>query len=404
MNTVNTPDAGTATTAGTHAPKLLRGPLGKMLALNDFERVAKRHLPKSIFAYVSGVAEEGQAADAINRSFHETRLIPRVLRDVSGRVQATTLFGKTYNHPFGIAPMGSSVLAAFDGDVVLARSAAKRGIPSIVSGASLTRLERVEDEAPGRWFQAYLGADEARVEALVDRVANAGFETLVFTADVAVLGNREHYARAGFETPLRPSWNLAWQGVTHPRWLLGTAAKTLMKHGIPHFENMEAYRGAPILSRNVMRDFGKRDHFSWKHLEIIRRRWKGNLVVKGILAAADARIAADCGVDGIIVSSHGGRQLDGAVAPLHALPGIIDQAGSTTVMLDGGIRRGTDVIKAIALGAQFVFVGRPFLYAAAVFGERGVIHAIDLLSQEVDRNLGMLGLKNIGDVDRSVIA
>lgn len=404
MNIIDRTAVSTATKTVMLTPRSERGRLGKMLALNDFEKAAKRLLPRSVFAYVSGVAEEGQASDAMYRSFQETRLLPRVLRDVSGRVQRTVLFGETYDHPFGIAPMGSSALAAFDADVVLARSAAKSGIPSIVSGASLTRLERIEEEAPGRWFQAYLGADRSRMEALIDRVADAGYGTLVFTADVAVLGNREHYARAGFETPLRPSLDLAWQGITHPRWLFGTAVKTLLKQGIPHFENMEAYRGAPILARNVMRDFGTRDHFSWQHLEIIRKRWKGNLIVKGILAAEDARIAAQSGVDGIIVSSHGGRQLDGAIAPLHALPGIVEQAGSATVMLDGGIRRGTDVIKAIALGAKFVFVGRPFLYAAAAFGERGVLRAVDLLSLEIDRNLGMLGLRDINDLDGSVIA
>jgi L-lactate dehydrogenase (cytochrome) len=369
-----------------------------MLALEDFERAAKRHLPKSIFGYVAGAAEKRAAFFDASDAFDELALVPRVLRDMSARSQQATLFGKTYAHPFGIAPMGSSALAAYDGDVVLARAAQAAGIPSIVSAASLTKLERVVEQAPGRWFQAYLPGEADRIEPLVDRVARAGFEVLVLTVDVAAPGNREHYIRVGFDVPLRPSLDLAWQGLTHPSWLLGTALRTIVKRGMPHFENMDAVQGPPVLSRNLIRAMGKRDQFTWEHVALIRQRWKGKLVIKGLLAADDARIAREHGVDGLIVSNHGGRQLDGALAPLRALEPVLAQSGAMTVMLDGGIRRGTDVLKALALGAHFVFIGRPFLFAAAAFGAAGVNHGIRLLSDEIDRDMVMLGARQLGDL------
>jgi L-lactate dehydrogenase (cytochrome) len=374
-----------------------------MLALEDFERAARRHLPRSIFGYVAGASEKRAAFFDARDSFDELALVPRVLRDASSRSQQATLFGKTYAHPFGIAPMGSSALAAYDGDVVLAQAAQRAGIPSIISASSLTKLERVAQEAPGRWFQAYLPGEAGRIEPLVERVARAGFEVLVLTVDVAVPGNREHYIRVGFDVPLRPSLDLAWQGLTHPSWLLGTALRTIVKRGMPHFENMDAVQGPPVLSRNLIRAMGKRDQLTWEHVALIRRRWKGKLVIKGLLAADDARIAREHGVDGLIVSNHGGRQLDGALAPLWALEPVLAQSGAMTVMLDGGIRRGTDVLKALALGAHFVFVGRPFLFAAAAFGAAGVGHAIRLLADEIDRDMVMLGARRLGEVGSDMV-
>jgi len=180
-----------------------------------------------------------------------------------------------------------------------------------------------------------------------------------------------------------------------PRWLLGTWFRTLLNHGMPHFENSFAERGVPILARNVERDFSKRDHLNWSHLEQIRRQWKGTLVVKGIMSAPDARIARETGADGIIVSNHGGRQLEGTAPALRVLPEIAVEAGTMVVMMDGGVRRGTHVLKALALGAKFVFIGRPFNYAAAVGGEAGVAHAIRLLKVEIDRDLALLGVGSL---------
>jgi L-lactate dehydrogenase (cytochrome) len=379
-------------------PARLARRLRRILSLEDLEPAARAFLPRPVFEFVSG-GVESNASRADNRAaFAELGFVPRVLTDVSRRSQATSLFGRTYAAPFGLAPMGMSALAAYRGDLVLARAAAAANLPMIMSGSSLIPLEDVAREGRTAWFQAYLPGEPERILALVDRVERAGFDTLLLTVDVAVSANRENNVRAGFSTPLRPNLRLAFDGLIRPRWLLGTAARTLLRHGMPHFENSYATRGVPILARNVLRDFGARDHLDWSHLELIRRRWKGRLVVKGIMHKDDARRARESGADGIIVSNHGGRQLDGTVSPLRVLPEIAAVGGDMPVMFDSGVRRGTDVLKALALGACFVFVGRPFLYAAAIGGEPGVRRGIDLLSQEIDRDMALLGINTLAEM------
>ena len=375
------------------------GKLRHLLSLDDFEKQARQFLPKPIFEYVSGGAEDCASLNDNRAVFNEIGFVTRVLRNVSGRTQATRLFGHTYASPFGIAPMGISALSAYRGDLVLAQAAAAAQIPMIMSGSSLIRLEDVITAAPSTWFQAYLPGEVHKIEPLIDRVIRANAQTLVLTVDTAVLANRENNIRAGFSTPLRPSLGLAWQGVTHPRWLFGTLLRTLATHGMPHFENSSATRGAPILSARAVRDFGAKDHLSWEHVALIRQQWTRTLVIKGLMHADDARTARDMGVDGVILSNHGGRQLDGTVSPLRVLPEVVKAVGPDyPVMMDSGIRRGTDVLKAIALGAHFVFVGRPFGYAAAVAGEAGVSHAIQLLQAEIQRDLGLLGLERLSEL------
>jgi L-lactate dehydrogenase (cytochrome) len=369
--------------------------LRDVLSLDDFETAARKHLPRPIFGYVAGAVETDWSLHDNRAAFAEFGFLPRMLVDVSKLTQQTTLFGKTYASPFGISPMGISALYAYRGDIVLATAAAAANIPMIMSSSSLIRLEDVVKESKSAWFQAYLPGDVPDITALIDRVARAGFETLVITVDSQVAGNRENNIRTGFSTPLRPSLRLAWDGLTHPRWLFGTMLRTLLRHGMPHFENNYARRGAPIISPNVLRDYSDRGHLTWEHFRLIRRLWKGPLVIKGILDKADAVASRDAGADGIIVSNHGGRQLDGAVAALRVLPGIAAACPEIPVMIDGGVRRGTDVLKALALGAKCVFVGRPFGYAAAVAGAAGVSHAIGLLSAEVDRDMAMLGIPDL---------
>jgi len=372
--------------------------LSRILSLADFEAAARRHLPGPVFAYVSGGVEENISRDDNRRAFDEIGFVPRVLVGTSDRTTATELFGHRYSAPFGIAPMGLSALSAYRGDIVQARGAQAANIPMIMSGTSLIRLEDVCAACPGAWFQAYLPGESDRIGKLVDRIEAAGFATLVVTVDVSVLSNRENNIRAGFSTPLRPSLRLAWDGITHPRWSIGTFLRTLVNHGVPHFENSYAERGVPIIARNVERDFSKRDHLDWKHIEAIRARWKGRLVLKGVMAAQDARIARESGIDGVIVSNHGGRQLDGTVSPLRVLPEVAAIAGPMTVMMDSGVRRGTDVLKALALGARFVFVGRPFNYAASVAGEAGVAHVFNILQGEVYRNMALVGIRSTGEM------
>jgi L-lactate dehydrogenase (cytochrome) len=373
--------------------------LRNVLSLDDFETVARRHLPRPIFGYVAGAVETNWSLDDNRAAFAEYGLLPRMLVDVSRRSQQITLFGRTYASPFGIAPIGISALYAYRGDLVLASAANKANVPMIMSSSSLIRLETVAEQCKGTWFQAYLPGDVPDITALIDRVAQAGFEILVITVDSQVAGNRENNVRTGFSTPLRPSVRLAWDGITHPRWLFGTFMQTLLRHGMPHFENNYARRGPPIVSPNVLRDYSDRGHLSWEHFRLIRRLWKGKLVIKGILDESDAVTARDAGADGIIVSNHGGRQLDGAVSALRVLPGIVAACPDVPIMMDGGARRGTDVLKALALGARCVFIGRPFGYAASVAGAAGVDHAIRLLSAEIDRDMAMIGINDLRELD-----
>jgi L-lactate dehydrogenase (cytochrome) len=377
------------------------GALRRMLALDDFIEAARWYMPRPIYGYVTGGAETNAALRGNRAQWDEVAFIVKTLVDTSARVQKTTLFGRTYDAPFGIAPMGGTAMAAYEGDLVLARAAAAANIPMILSGAALTKLEDVRKEGPTAWFQAYLPGETAPITELVERCTRAGYDTFVLTVDVQVAANRENNVRSGFDTPLRPTLRLAWDGIVRPRWLFGMFLRTLLTQGMPHFENMGPR--VPLLSRTASRQRGHRDKLSWKHVEMIRRMWKGRFVLKGILDAEDARIARESGVDGVIVSNHGGRQLDGAAAPLRVLPAIAAQAGNMTVMMDSGVRRGTDVLKALALGAQFVFLGRPFLCAAAIAGVPGVAHAIRLLREEIDRDMALLGIPSLKEMRRELL-
>ena len=366
--------------------------LRHMLSLHDFEAAARKRLPRPIFGYIAGAAEDNSSLRDNREVFGEYGFVTRVLRDVSQRSQSVELFGRRYSSPFGIAPMGINALSTYRGDLVLARAAQQAGIVSVMSGTSLIPMEEVARESPDTWFQAYIPGDQVRIDALIDRVERAGFGTLVVTVDIPISANRENNIRTGFSTPLRPSLRLAWDGLVRPGWVAGTFVRTLLRHGMPHFENSFATRGAPIMSSSVLRDFSARDHLSWGHIEAIRRRWKGPLVVKGLLSVDDALQARRVGADGIVLSNHGGRQLDGAASPMRVLEAVVAAVGpGYPVLIDSGFRRGSDVLKALALGARMVLVGRPFNYAAAVAGEAGVAHAIGLLRDEVDRNLAMLG-------------
>lgn len=380
-------------------PRALR----RIHSLDDFEPLARERLPRPLFSYISNGADNEVSLRGNRAAFDQYVLMPRMLVDVSRRSQQIELFGQRYDSPFGISPVGLGAMYAYRGDLLLTGAAARANIPAVLSGASLTRMEDVAKAAPGTWFQAYMPGDTARVEALLARIEAAGFRVLVLTVDLPVSVNPENYARNGFSSPLRPSLSLAWQGISHPRWLLGTFGRTLLRHGMPHFENWRAERGAPILSSTLEKDLQARDHFNWTHVRQIRELWKGKLVVKGLVRWQDAVLARDAGVDGIIVSNHGGRQVDGSVSPLHVLPGIVKAVPDVAVMMDSGVRRGSDVLKALSLGARCVFAGRPFNYAAAVGGARGVDHAIAILRSEIHRNMALLGINRLGELDDTLV-
>jgi len=372
-----------------------------LLCLDDFEAPARRYLPRPIFGYISGGVETNASLDGNRAAFNAWEFLPRVLVNTRARHQKTTLLGRSYDLPFGFPPMGSTALAAYRGDDVLAKVAGELNTVMIQSGASLTPMEHVRKVGPTAWFQAYLPGEPDIIVPLVERAQAAGFDTLVLTVDVQVSANRENNVRTGYSSPLKITPRLAWDCMVRPRWLAGNFLRTVMQHGMPHLENM-GFPRIPVLG-NMERPRMARDGLNWEHVELMRKIWKGKLVLKGVLSPHDVRIARESGVDGIMVSNHGGRQLDGTLSPFRALPGAVAEAGNMAIMMDSGIRRGTDVLKALAMGAHFVFVGRPFLYAAAIGGEAGVHHAAQLLREEISRNMAMLGISTVAEMKRELL-
>lgn len=379
-----------------------RRALSSALDLHDFERLARPKLPRAVFGYVANGAEAMAARDNNRAAFDRWRMVTRVLRDVSRRSQATTLFGRRYAAPFGIAPMGASAVVAYDADNRMARAARDAGIPFALSANSITPLEELAQTNPDAWFAAYQAPDHGEIERMLGRVAQAGIDVYMLTVDVPVGSNRVRDRRAGYSMPLRPTPRLVWDGLTHPGWLAGTFARTFARRGSPEISNLDVHRRIRLFDRGVPVIAGH-DDFAWREAELIRRLWKGKFVIKGLLSPADARLAREMGADGIVVSNHGGRQLDAAVSPLEVLPEIRRESGDMAVLIDGGFRRGTDVLKALALGADFVLVGRPFLFAAAVAGEAGVQRAIGILSNEIDIDLALLGLDGVDALGPEVL-
>ena len=327
--------------------------LKTILSLDDFETAAERHLPGPVYAYVNGGVEDNVSRAANRAQFNDYDFLPRMLIRVANRTLETQLFDKTYAYPFGVAPIGMSALYAYRGDLAMARAARDLNAAMCMSGSSLIRLEDVAAEAPDSWFQVYLPGNREQIRALVERVAKAGYKTLVFTVDCPVPANRENNVRAGFSAPLRPSLRLAWSGITHPAWTVGTFMRTIVKHGMPHFENNFATRGAPILSKDVLRDFSDRGNLDWEDWDFVRAMWKGRLVIKGLLHPEDARMARE---------------------------------------------RGADVVKALALGAKACLVARPQLWGLAVAGEAGVAHVLDIYRREIDRVMGLMGISRLAEI------
>jgi L-lactate dehydrogenase (cytochrome) len=376
--------------------------LQQYLALQDFIDKARKVLPRPIYGYVTGGVEDNASLRGNRNVFDEVGFVPKPLIDTTGRSMKTTLFGKTYNAPFGFAPMGGTSTACYRGDTVLAGVAADANIPMMMSGASLMRMEDVKAAGRTAMFQAYLPGDEERIRQTFERCEKAGFDTIAVTVDVQVPANRENNVRNGYSTPLRPSLRLAWDVGLRPKWLFGMFLKTLIKDGMPHVENMGPR--VPMLTAGGSRDYGRRDRLSWKHIAFMRKIWKGNLLIKGVVDKESVRIGREHGLDGVMVSNHGGRQLDGTVSPARVLPGIREAAGKDmAVIMDSGFRRGTDVLKALALGADFCFIGRPFLCAAACAGQAGVAHAVSLLMDEIDRDMAQLGINSPKEITKDYL-
>ena len=372
-----------------------------IVCLADFEALARRKLPRGVFGFIAGAADDGVSARANQQAFERMAFRTRILVDTSKRSTVVHTLGRQWALPVGIAPLGAAGVAGFQADLALARAAAAENIPFVLSGSSLVAMERVLRENPTAWFQIYPSVDSAETARLIARALECGFETLVVTLDVAVAGNREQDLRNGYSSPLRPSLPLFVDGLRHPRWLFGTFLRSIWAEGMPHFENLTAAR-VPMLSMHATRGH-RRDSLSWDDLKRMRDQWTRRLVLKGVLSTEDMRLAREHGVDGVIASNHGGRQLDGAVAPLRVLRELAGVAGPVSLLYDSGVRRGTDVLKALALGACHVFIGRPFLYAAAVGGTAAVRHAVGLLRAELERDMALLGCSDFSDLGSRII-
>lgn len=376
--------------------------LERILSLDDFEHVARRYVPHPIFSYVNSGSHAMTTFKENRSAFDDFRVVPRVLVGVAKRSQKVTLFGETYDSPFGVAPMGMESLVSYRGDLEIAAACEDANIPFIQSGASLIRLEDVRAACRTSWFQAYIPTDRQDLVGLIDRVTAARFKTLVVTVDMTAGARSEVAARAGFNAPFKPNFHTFWSGAMRPAWTVGNFLRTLVRHGMPHFENLDGGRGSPILSRTGMRNTHRLTQ-NWETIRDIRALWHGNLVIKGILHPGDVAKAREAGADGVIISSHGGRQIDGVIPPLHALPGCVAAAGDMPVMIDSGIRRGTDLIKCLALGAKFCFVGRPFNFSAVLGGRVGVAHAIDILRSEFSRDTGNMGINSVDEIRRDCL-
>ena len=363
-----------------------------LLNVEDYRRRARRVLPRLVFDYVDGGAEDERCLRRNRDALEALPLIPECLRDTSMLDIGIELFGSRWRAPFAVAPIGLAGIVRPHADALLARAAQAARVPFILSTASNTRIEDVRTAAPNAtlWMQLYVMGERAIAERIVHRARAAGFEALVLTVDVPVGGLRERDLRHGFRVPMRLTPGTVLDMARRPAWLL-----RLARSGMPRFANLlPDDDGAPIspqaqaalLSRTMDRTL------TWESLAWLRRLWDGPLLVKGLLGAEDARRAVRHGADGIVVSNHGGRQLDAAPASIAALPAIADAVGGRIpVLVDGGIRRGSDVAKALALGACAVLLGRAPLYGLACDGGQGALSVLQLLAQETERTMTLLG-------------
>lgn len=374
----------------------------------DLREAARRRLPRGLFEYVDRGTENEVSIRANRQSFDSVQFVPRPLIDVAGRSMKTVLFGKEHSAPIVIAPTGLAGMLWHEGEIAAARAAKQAGIPFTLSTASITSLEEVAAKAGGElWFQLYLWPKMEMSYELVKRARAAGYQTLVVTIDSVVNGNREHNRRNGFTIPLRLTARNVIDGALHPRWTLGVMGRYLMGSGMPEFANFPQEIRTDL--RGNSKGGGvlvpKNESQTWEHIRTLREMWPdGPLIVKGILHPQDARNAIDCGADGIVVSNHGARTLDGAVSPMQVVQAIAAAVNKqATILLDSSVMRGSDIVKALALGADAVMIGRATLWGIAADGQPGATLALDILKSEIDRVMAYLGCRSIGAIDAGVI-
>ncbi len=372
-------------------------------ATTDYREAARRRLPPFLFHYIDGGAYAEHTLRHNVSDLSDVALRQRVLRDVADIDLSTTLFGQSLGMPVVLAPVGLTGMYARRGEVQAARAAAGKRVPFTLSTVSVCAIDEVQRQSPAPiWFQLYVLKDRGFMRDALERAQAAGVETLVFTVDMPVPGARYRDAHSGMSGP-HAVWRRMLQAVTHPRWAWDVGV-----HGRPHdLGNISAYRGAATGLADYIGWLGANfdPSISWRDLQWIRDFWKGSIVIKGILDVEDAREAVRFGAQGIVVSNHGGRQLDGVLSSARALPAIADAVKEQlTILADSGVRSGLDVVRMLALGADAAMLGRAFIYALAADGQAGVANLLDLFDREMRVAMALTGVRKIADIDSTIIA
>lgn len=366
--------------------------------IDDFRTMAKRRLPHMVFDYLEGGAEDEFALTRNVDAFQDLQFLPRRLTDVSNRSTECHLWGRDFAMPVFIAPTGLNGILRPGADAMLARAAAKAGIPFALSTASNMTIEEIADQGDGeKWFQLYVLHQDI-ADAMTDRALAAGYEALILTVDVPVNGYRERDMRNGFAVPVTYAPRTIWDGLTHPRWTLD-----FMRHGVPEFRNFTTLQQVSDAAQEALMQREMDASLDFDALKRLREKWPKKLIVKGLCHPQDVLRCAQIGVDAVVLSNHGGRQLDGTVTSLSVLADSTAQT-EMSVFMDGGVRRGADVLKALCLGATMVGLGRAALYAVAAQGEAGVIHCLSILKDQMSRAQAMLGAPQIADLSPALIA
>lgn len=375
--------------------------------VGDLRRIAKRRVPRGVFDYIDGAAEDERTMAANADAFAGYSFRPRILRDVSKVDPSTMLLGKPAPLPLILAPTGFTRIADPDGELAVARAATRAGLPYTLSTLATRSIEEVAaaSGAGRRWFQVYLWKDRGLVRNMVERAASTGYDALMLTVDTAVLGRRERDVRRGFSLPPKVGLDTVIDGAIHPAWTWKFVRSDPIRFAnlVGHSTGVGDGTSAVSLAEFANAQFDQ--SMSWPDVEWLRSIWDGPIIVKGIQTVDDARIAADSGIEAIALSNHGGRQLDGAPATLDLVAPVADAVGGRSeIICDGGIRRGSDIVKAIALGADACMVGRAYLYALAAGGERGVDHVLGLFDADVRRTMALLGVNRLDDLSPDLVA
>ncbi len=372
-----------------------------LITIEDVRRRARRNLPKPVFDYIDGATADEWTKGINSSDFKEIRFLPRAMVDVSSRSQRTTVLGQTYDLPLILSPTGLTGLYGPGGEIAVARAAKAAGGVFCLSTVGTQTIEDVAKAAPGIWFQLYVQRDRALTQELVERAGRAGCPVLVVTVDTTVQGRRDRDIRNGFSFPPKMTPANIWHFGTHPKflWRLATSPKL----GFANFAHVPGYNmGFSAATRQANADFVRK--ITWDDVAWFKSIFPGKVALKGILHPEDARLAAEHGADAIIASNHGGRQLEGATSPIRALPRLVEAVdGRCEVLLDGGIRHGGDMLKAMALGAKACMTGRPYLYALAAGGEAGVARMLAILKGEMDTAQALLGCNRLDQLDRSYL-